>query len=94
MDLSDPIDREALALFAALEDVPPERQNTLAYKENAHPLMRLLGLVSEFWTMNSVLDRAKKPPWPEHLVAHHDWHRCRAVRKALLAAVERQQAAE
>jgi len=80
------ISNEALRLFSALEDTPRPRPNSLAYKENAHELARLLGLIPEWWTMNSVLDDSKAPPWPDHLQAFEDWHRCRAVREELLKA--------
>jgi len=47
-------------------------------------LARMLNLVSEWWTCNSVLDDSAAPCWPPHLVAFHDWHRVREVRKMLL----------
>jgi hypothetical protein len=51
--------------------------------------MRLLDLVPQWWTCNSVLDRRDGATYtsPEY-IAHHDWHRCRKVRLDLLAALE------
>jgi len=77
------ISDEALRLFAELERAPRSRRGSKAFKDGEHQLARLLGLVSEYWTMNSVLDRSERPPWPPYLVAYHDWHKVRAVRKAL-----------
>jgi len=87
------ITAEAIALFAELEAVPQGQRASKAFKDGQHELMRKLGLVSEFWTMNSVLDRSKRPPWPDHLVAYKDWYRCRGIREQLLEAVARLQAA-
>jgi len=75
---------EAIRLFAALEQTPRSQRDSKAFKDGQHELMRLLGLVPEYWTMNSVLDDSKRPSWPPHLVAYADWHRCRAVREELL----------
>jgi len=88
------ISNEALRLFAELEAVPLRERDSQAFKDAAHELARMLGLVSEFWTMNSVLDRSERPHWPDHLVAFKDWHRVREVRLQLLEAVARLQAAE
>jgi hypothetical protein len=75
---------EALALFVELEQTPRRQRDSQAFKNGDHELARLLGLIPEWWTTNSVLDRSKRPPWPPHLVAYADWHRCRAVREELL----------
>jgi hypothetical protein len=97
MDLSNPIDREALALFIELESTPWRERKTKAFDERAHQLARLLGLIPEWWRTCSVLDRSKRPPWPSHLCAFHDWHRVKRVREVLLAEakkLQQQQAAE
>jgi hypothetical protein len=76
---------EALSLFAELEATPLQCQYREDYREREHELARLMGLVSEFWTGNSVLDRSAGPCHPPEYIAHEDWHRCRAVREQLLA---------
>jgi hypothetical protein len=78
------ISNEALALFVELENTPRHRRGSKAFKDQEHQLARLLNLIPEWWTMNSVLDRSERPPWPPHLVAYQDWRRCRVVREALL----------
>jgi hypothetical protein len=80
---------EALALFRELEATPPRRRGQ-AYEDKAHELARKLGLVAEWWTCNSVLDRGG----PCHqegggYIANDDHRRCRAVRNELLAALDR-----
>src|SRR5262245_49915957 len=77
------ISAEALALFLALEHVP---QDSERFMDGSHQLARLLGLVREFWGGNFVNDKSAGPCWPPSLVAHHDWHKVRQVRLALLAA--------
>jgi hypothetical protein len=79
---------EVLALFAALESVAPHNRANQTFKDAEHELARQLDLVSEWWTRNSVLDRSSGPHHPPQYVAHQDWHRCRAVRDELLAAIE------
>jgi hypothetical protein len=73
---------EILELFARLEAIPPRRRDATDLKR----LHRLLGLTREFWGGNSVLDRDKVPPWPDHMIGHHDWFRVHAVRLDLLEA--------
>jgi len=87
-----PFTPEALALFAELEATPWRGRISEAFKNAEHQLMRRLGLIDEFWTSNSVLDRSKAPPWPDHLVAFKDWHRVREIRLQLLEAVKLQAA--
>ena len=82
----------AIELFAELEATPWRERISEAFKNAEHELMRRLGLVSEFWTSNSVLDRSKRPPWPDHLIAFKDWHRVREIRLQLLEAVKLQAA--
>jgi hypothetical protein len=76
---------DVVALFVELERLP---RRDARFKEGERELARKLGLVSEYWTMNSVLDRSARPCHPPGYVAHADWHTCRAVRKALLASAE------
>jgi hypothetical protein len=79
-----PFTPDAVALFIRLESLWPRNQ---AFKEGSRELARMLGLVSEWWTGNQVNDRSEGPCHPPWCVAHLDWHRCREVREALLAAV-------
>jgi hypothetical protein len=53
----------------------------------ARQLARQLDLVSEYWTINSVLDRSAEPCHPPSYISHQDWFRCRDVRNELLAAL-------
>ena len=80
-----PFSNQALILFAELERMPRRNRNAQLFKDKERELARMLNLVSEWWTCNSVLDNSDAPCWPPHLVAHADWHRVRAVRKELLA---------
>jgi hypothetical protein len=80
------ISEEALRLFIELENTPRAQRGTKSFKDRQHELMRLLNLVPEYWTTNSVLDDSKAPPWPPHLVAYQDWHKVRGVREELLQA--------
>jgi hypothetical protein len=84
----------AIELFAALEATPLHRRRSPAFKENERALMRMLGLSDEWWTMCSVLDRSAGPCHPPGYVRNEHWHRCRAVREALLEAATKLQAAE
>jgi hypothetical protein len=74
---------EALALFAELERTP---QGSRRFQEGSRELARLLDLVNEFWTGNHVNDRSPTPCHPPDYIAFRDWHTCRRVRQALLAA--------
>ena len=78
---------QALALFAELEHAP--HQEGRAFEDKAHQLARLLDLTAEWWSGCSVLDRSDGPVHgsPEY-IEHHDWHRCREVRRDLLAALD------
>jgi hypothetical protein len=53
------------------------------------PLHEKLGLWGE-WRLSccSVLDRGRAPCWPPEHQAHHDWHKVRAVRLALLDLIK------
>jgi hypothetical protein len=73
-----------VALFRELDGAPARAREAPAFKAKARQLACELGLVSEFWTVNSVLDRSHAPCWPPWVVAFHDWHRCRGVRERLL----------
>jgi hypothetical protein len=76
----------ALALFDQLEQVPKRRRSAQAFKDGERELHRLLGLTSEWWTGNSVLDRSNGPCHPPGYIAHSDWFRVRRIREALLQA--------
>src|SRR5262245_55964509 len=84
-ELRPQFSRETIELFGQLEAVPLRRRGSQAFKDGEHELARRLGLTSEYWTMNSVLDR-KHSCHPPGYAAHTDWHRCREVRMALLEA--------
>jgi hypothetical protein len=75
---------EAIRLFAELETAPARHRQRREFRDREHQLARLLGLTSEFWTGNSVLDRSKAPCHPEGYITNDDWRTCRSVRKALL----------
>jgi hypothetical protein len=77
---------EVLALFAALECEPKRRQNNREFQDKSKSLAQLLDLNAEWWTMNHVHDRSRGPCHPPWCVAHHDWHKVRAVREMLLEA--------
>ncbi|MGJ5077645.1 hypothetical protein [Bradyrhizobium sp. HKCCYLS3013] len=80
------ISEVALDLFDELEHRRDRRSE--GYRQKEPELMRMLCLTSEYWTVNSVLDRSDEPCHPPGYIAHHDWHRCREVRLALLSALE------
>jgi hypothetical protein len=73
-------------LFVKLEAVPMHQRETDEFKAGARRLARLLGLIDEFWSANSVLDRSASPCHPPPQIAWHHWHGCRAVREVLLEA--------
>ena len=74
---------EVLALFAELERMPGDQ----AFTDASRRLARLLSLTDEWWTGNHVNDHSRKPCHPPWCQAHTDWHKVRAVRAALLAAL-------
>jgi hypothetical protein len=78
---------QALELFIEIENTPQHERGARVYNDKERALARLLGLVPEWWGGNSVCDDADKPPWPPHLAAYQDWHKVRAVRKALLEMI-------
>jgi hypothetical protein len=75
---------EVVDLFVELEH---GTQRGAAFEEKSHRLARMLNLIPEFWTINSVLDGSHGPSHGPDYIAHQDWHKCRAVRMALLDAV-------
>jgi hypothetical protein len=77
---------DALALFMELEGTPKRRRSAQTFKDGERELARKLGLVSEWWTGNSVLDDSSGPCHPPGYISHDDWHRVHAVRTALLRA--------
>ena len=74
---------EVLALFVELERIP---RSSARFKEPSQRLASLLGLTSEWWSMNHANDHSATPPIPA--LAAADWATCRAVRKALQAAAD------
>jgi hypothetical protein len=76
-------DEDVVREFVRLDHM---RRGCADFKRGERALMRRLGLVDEFWSMNSPLDRSAGPCHPEGYVANDHWHRCREVRRALLAA--------
>ena len=78
-------DGETLALFERLDRVADRDGD--AFKASERELAGRLGLASEWWTVNSVLDKSRAPCRPPEYQATRDWHVCREVRRQLLAAV-------
>jgi hypothetical protein len=76
--------QEAIELFAELDAQPKPADAAV------HRLARLLGLVPQYWTVNSPLDKSSAPVHPHGYQAHSDWVRCRQVRNELLAAIAAQ----
>jgi hypothetical protein len=77
-------DDETLELFVRLEATPRDRRG---FRDGDRQLARRLGLMTEWWGGQSVLDRSDEPCHPPSCCAFGEWHRCRSVREALLAAV-------
>jgi hypothetical protein len=80
---------EVLSLFIELEHIPPRQRCREEFKLRQRQLMRLLDLVPQFWTMNSVLDR-HGPSGPEGGLCRQHHAECRAVRERLLEATRPQ----
>jgi hypothetical protein len=78
-----PFSPEVIALFVRCEAT---RRRDWAFSDEAHQLARMLGLTTEYWTGNTPLDRSRAPSYPETCAAHADWHKCRIVRRRLIAA--------
>jgi hypothetical protein len=80
--------REALELFARLDATPARQRNGDEFREGEKRLMcKLLDLVSEFWMMQSPLDRSRRPCHPPTVCAFEAWHTCRSYREEMLAAL-------
>jgi hypothetical protein len=77
---------KAVTLFEELERVPKRRRSAQTFKDGERELHRMLGLTSEWWTGNSVLDRSNGPCHPPGYIGHSDWYRVRRIREALLQA--------
>jgi hypothetical protein len=80
--------REVLQLFLELERVPTRRRDRREWWDGSKRLAGLLGLSSEWWAMENVHDRSARPCHPPGYFAHDAWFRCRAMRQALLEAVQ------
>jgi hypothetical protein len=79
---------DVIEIFRRLEATPLRQRKSDAFRDEDFRLHRLLGLYSERrCSVCSVFDREAEPPWPPEYVAHKDWHKVRAVRLELLAAV-------
>jgi hypothetical protein len=91
-----PIDRprraaisdSALSLFIELEAVPKRQLWRPEWRAKSRQLARLLGLTVEFWAQEHV-NNASGPCGNE--LARETWHKCREVRKQLLAAARLKQ---
>jgi hypothetical protein len=75
--------REVLELFVELEALPRGSQR---FKVGSKRLADLLGLMDAWWAMQHVNDRSAGPCHPPYKTAFADWHTCREMRLALLAA--------
>jgi hypothetical protein len=73
-------------LFLKLEN----SAEAVPFSDGAHELARLLGLVAEYWSGNSVLDRSPAPCHPSGYVTYKDWWTCRRVRLQMLDAAASQ----
>jgi hypothetical protein len=82
-------DDDVIEIFRRLENMSPRQHKSDAFRDEDVRLHRLLGLYSE-WRCSScsVFDREASPPWPEDMPAAKDWHKVRAVRLELLAAIQ------
>jgi hypothetical protein len=65
-----------------------EPQDGVDFEKGSHALARRLNLTTEWWSINSVLDRTAGPCHPPGYYAHDAFYRCRHVRIALLEAAE------
>ena len=81
-------DDATVALFKRFDAMRGRSRGSEEFKRGVRELARRLNLVPEFWTGNSVLDRAGTCH-PEGYIANDDWRRCRDVRLALLDAMVR-----
>jgi hypothetical protein len=79
---------EIIALFVELEAVPGRQRDRQEWQAESKRLAGLLGLSSEWWSMNHVNDRSARPCHPPGYYAHNAFYRCRVVRQALLEATE------
>ena len=78
---------ETIALFVELDAAPARGRHSQAFKAKERELARQLDLASEYWTINSVLDRSAALCHSPSCAAYQDWFRCRQVRDELLATV-------
>jgi hypothetical protein len=76
---------EALSLFIELEAVPKRQLRRPEWRAKSKLLARLLGLSVEFWAGESV-NNNNSGPCRSDALARETWHRCREMRKQLLAA--------
>lgn len=68
--------------------MPLRQRSGREFDDLAHELARMLGLTDEWWTGCSVLDKRSGPIHASlEYMEYHDWHRCREVRRALMAAL-------
>jgi hypothetical protein len=76
---------EVIGLFVELD-----RQHlSNPYADGPRALAERLGLMNEYWSGNSVLDRGAGPCHPAGYVAHEGWFTCRQVREELLSALSK-----
>jgi hypothetical protein len=82
-------DDAVIEIFRRLESTPRRLRKTAAFLDEDFRLHKLLGLYSERrCSICSVFDREAAPCWPPEYLAYTDWHKVRAVRLELLAAVQ------
>ena len=75
----------ALDLFIELDRARPHDRR---YTDKSKRLARALDLTTEWWQMQTVNDKSRRPCHPPECGAFHSWHKCREVRLLLLRAVE------
>jgi hypothetical protein len=77
---------EAVELFRALEATPQSMRTSDEFRAGDRELHRLLDLETEWWQSGNVLSRAEESCYPPTMLAYDAFHRCSALREALLEA--------
>jgi hypothetical protein len=77
---------EALSLFVPLDGAPPSYRESREFRDQSLRLAEMLDMNAEWWMCQDVLDRRERPCHPPDMPTHAAFHRCRAMRLALLEA--------